>query len=57
MTRKQQALELIQNTEMTVPQIHKGTGLPLRWLQKFKKGDFVSEDKADILYNYLKRRK
>jgi len=57
MTRKEKALELIKTTSLGVSEIHEATGLQVRWLQKFKRGEFNSEDKVDILYNYLVRRK
>jgi len=57
MTRKEKAIELINSTRLSVKQIHESTGLEIAWLNKFKRGEFKSEDKIDILYEFLKRRK
>jgi len=57
MTRKEKAVHLLQNTKLTVKEIAEATGLKPTWLYQLKKGEYHSEDKIDILYEFLKRRK
>jgi len=57
MTRKEKAVHLIQNTRLSVKQIAKETGLTQSWLYQLKNNEYKSNDKIDVLYNYLRRRK
>jgi transcriptional regulator with XRE-family HTH domain len=57
MTRKEKAVHLIQNTKLTVKEIAEATGLTQSWLYQVKNDEYQSEDKIDILYNFLRRRK
>jgi len=57
MTRKEKAVYLIQHTRQSVKQIAEATGLTQSWLYQLKNGEYQSEDKIDVLYNYLVRKK
>lgn len=55
----ERTIELLNKTELTLPEVYRETGVPFYWLRKFKQRDviFPSANRVQVLYEFLSGKK